>query len=78
MQLHKELSDEECFLFEEKNELRHELINGNLYEIGGRFIFHINIVRPLFVLAKTLPTACKVIFLRKLNISFSVKDIYNP
>ena len=28
-------SDEEYFLYEEGSELKHELINGNLYEISG-------------------------------------------
>jgi Uma2 family endonuclease len=28
-------SDEEYFLYEEGNELKHELINGNLYEMSG-------------------------------------------
>ena len=28
-------NDEEYFLYEEGSELKHELINGNLYEISG-------------------------------------------
>jgi Uma2 family endonuclease len=44
VQLHTEMSDEEYFLFEEKTELRHELINGTLYEMGGISIFHNNLV----------------------------------
>ena len=33
-------SDEEYFLYEEKSELRHELINGNLYEMSVISIYH--------------------------------------
>ena len=33
-------SDEEYFLYEEGSELKHELINGNLYEISGSSIYH--------------------------------------
>jgi Uma2 family endonuclease len=33
-------SDEEYFLYEEGNELKHELINGNLYEMSGASIYH--------------------------------------
>jgi len=47
---HKSFTQEEYFLFEEKSELRHELINGNLYEMSGISIFHNNIVSKLHVL----------------------------
>lgn len=33
-------SDEEYFLYEEGSELKHELINGNLYEISGSSKYH--------------------------------------
>ncbi len=33
-------SDEEYFLYEEKSELWHELINGNLFELSGTSVFH--------------------------------------
>ena len=33
-------SDEEYFLYEEGSELKHELINGNLYEMSGSSIYH--------------------------------------
>lgn len=49
----KELSDEEYFLFEEKSELKHELINGNLYEMPGVSIFHNNIVGNLYMLFRS-------------------------
>lgn len=51
---HKKLSDEEYFLFEEKSELRHELINGNLYEMSGVSIFHNDIVRNLLFILHPL------------------------
>ncbi len=44
IELKEKLSEEEYFLFEEKSDLRHELINGNLYEMSGISIFHNNIV----------------------------------
>jgi Uma2 family endonuclease len=50
VQLDKILTDEEYFLFEEKSELRHELINGNLYEMSGVSIYHNDIVRNLILL----------------------------
>lgn len=53
IQLHKKLSEEEYFLFEEKSELKHELINGNLYEMSGVSIFHNDIVGNLYLLFRT-------------------------
>jgi len=48
-------SDEDYFLFEEKSEVRHELINGNLYEMSGISIFHNNIVLQfIFLFSQTL------------------------
>lgn len=38
-------NEEEYFLFEEKSETRHELINGNLYEMSGVSKYHNNIIR---------------------------------
>src|SRR4051794_2168603 len=46
-------SDEEYFLYEEKSELRHELINGNLYEKSGVSIFHNDIVLNILFLLRT-------------------------
>src|ERR1044071_6442169 len=51
---HKSFTEEEYFLFEEKSEVRHELINGNLYEMSGISIFHNDIVGKLYVLLYTL------------------------
>lgn len=47
-------SQDEYFLFEEKNELKHELINGNLFEISGVSKFHNYITRRLTVLLDML------------------------
>src|SRR4051794_8292386 len=54
MQLQKKMSDEEYFLFEEKSDLRHEMIDGNLHEMGGISIFHSDIVSNLIFLFRTL------------------------
>lgn len=53
IELDKPLTEEEYFLFEEKSELRHELINGNLYEMSGVSIFHNDIVGNLYLLFRT-------------------------
>ena len=53
IELDKPLTEEEYFLFEEKQELRHELINGNLYEMSGISIFHNDIVSNLLFLFRT-------------------------
>lgn len=47
-------SQEEYFLFEEKSELKHELINGNLFEMSGVSIFHNDIVLNTLILLKQL------------------------
>ena len=47
-------SDEEYFLYEEKSEVRHELINGNLYELSGTSIFHNDIVLQSILLLNQL------------------------
>jgi Uma2 family endonuclease len=54
IELKEKMSDEEYFLFEEKSELRHELINGNLYEMSGISIFHNNIVGNLYFILRSL------------------------
>lgn len=54
VQLHKNMTDEEYFLFEEKSKLKHERINGNLYEMSGVSIFHTDIVGNLYVLCRFL------------------------
>ena len=46
-------SEDEYFLFEEKSETRHELINGNLYEMSGISKYHNDIVLNLIVLFRT-------------------------
>jgi Uma2 family endonuclease len=47
-------SDEEYFLFEEKSELKHELINKNLYEISGVSKEHNEISGNIFILLKSV------------------------
>lgn len=53
IELNKEMSDEEYFLFEEKSELRHELISGNLHQTSGASIFHNDIVGNVYLLFRT-------------------------
>lgn len=47
-------SDEEYFLFEEKSKTKHELINGNLYEMSGVSKYHNNLSGIIFILLKSL------------------------
>ena len=47
-------SEEDYFLFEERSEVRHELINGNLYELSGISKYHNDIVRRLIILFSKL------------------------
>ncbi len=53
IELDKPLTEEEYFIFEEKSELRHEFLNGNLYEMSGISIFHNDIVSNLLFLFRT-------------------------
>ena len=54
IKLNNPMTEKEYFLFEEKNELRHELINNNLYEMSGVSLFHNNIVGNLYLLLRSL------------------------
>ena len=47
-------SDEEYFLYEEGSELKHELINGNLYEMSGVTKFHNKMSRLITMLLTSL------------------------
>ncbi len=47
-------SEEEYFLFEEKSELKHELINGKLFEMSGVSIEHNDVTGNIFILLKSL------------------------
>ena len=47
-------SDEEYFLFEEGSELKHELSNGNLYEISGVSKYHNKMSRIILMLLSSL------------------------
>lgn len=57
IELYKPLTDEEYFLFEEKNELKHELINGNLYQISGISKYHNRITLNILLIFKALLNA---------------------
>jgi Uma2 family endonuclease len=54
IEIKDKMSEEEYFLFEEKSVLKHELIEGNLYEMSGASIFHNSIVGNLYVLFRSL------------------------
>lgn len=47
-------NDEEYFLYEEGSELKHELINGNLYEMSGVSKFHNRMSRIITILLTNL------------------------
>ena len=47
-------SPEEYFLFEEKSELKHELINGNLFEMSGASVEHNEISGNIYLLLRNL------------------------
>jgi len=47
-------SDEEYFAFEEASELKHELINGDLYEMSGSSKYHHKVSGILYVLLTSL------------------------
>jgi Uma2 family endonuclease len=47
-------SDEEYFLYEEGSELKHELINGNLYEMSGVSKYHNKISGLIFMFLTSL------------------------
>ncbi|SFP63540.1 Uma2 family endonuclease [Parafilimonas terrae] len=47
-------NDEEYFLYEESSELKHELINGNLYEMSGSSIYHNKLERRIANLIERL------------------------
>lgn len=72
IELDKPLTEEEYFLFEEKQELGHELIYRNLYELSGISIFHNQIVGNLLFLFHTFlkGTAWELVFE-----SFKIKTI---
>jgi Uma2 family endonuclease len=54
IELKEKMTEAEYFLFEEKSELKHELIEGNLYEMSGVSIYHNNIVLRLSMLLYAL------------------------
>ncbi len=45
-------NEEEYFLFEEKSDLKHEYINGNLFEMSGASVYHNFIIINLVLILK--------------------------
>jgi Uma2 family endonuclease len=64
-------SEEEYFLYEEKCELRNELVNGNLIAMSGVSIDHNTITLNIFLLLKTF---LKGTIHKSFAISFKVKN----
>jgi len=60
------------FLFEEKSELRHELINGALYETSGASTFHNKIVGNIYFLLRVLLKGTNW------DIAFESFKVFNP
>jgi Uma2 family endonuclease len=54
IELDKPLSEEEYFLFEEKSELKHELLNNTLYEMSGISKYHNRITLNILIFLKAL------------------------
>lgn len=50
----KPLTEEEYFLFEEKSELKHELLNNTLYEMSGISKYHNRITLNILILLQAL------------------------
>ncbi len=54
IELDKPLTEEEYFLFEEKNELKHELLNNTLLEMSGISKYHSRITLNILIILRTL------------------------
>jgi len=52
--LDKPLTEDEYFVFEEQSELKHELINGILYEMSGVSKYHNKVTRVILILLTSL------------------------
>lgn len=68
---------EEYFIFEEANEVRHEFINGNLYEMSGASREHHQICkRFLFFFEKLLAANGYEIFMENMKVKIPGENIY--
>ncbi|MFT4156130.1 Uma2 family endonuclease [Parafilimonas sp.] len=67
-------NEEEYFLYEEGSELKHELINGNLYEISGSSTYHNKLERHIANLIESLLKQNKFEVLIE---GFKVKALHN-
>lgn len=54
IEINKRLTEEEYFLFEEKSELKHELLNNTLYEMSGITKYHNRITLNILILFQAL------------------------
>jgi Uma2 family endonuclease len=72
-------SDEEYFLYEEKSELKHELINGNLYEMSGESIFHNSIAGNIYILMRMLlKKSTWIVFIENVKVRTPDKNYFYP
>lgn len=53
IELEKPLTEEEYFFYEEKHELKHELLNNTLYEMSGISKFHNRITLNILILLRS-------------------------
>jgi Uma2 family endonuclease len=68
---------EEYFIYEESNEIRHEFISGNLYEMSGASREHHQICkRLLFFFEKLLAAAGYEIFIENMKVKIPGENIF--
>ena len=73
----KKFTVEEYFIYEESNEIRHEFINGNLYEMSGASREHHQICkRLLFFFEKLLAMSGYEIFIENMKVKIPGENIY--
>ena len=75
--LHKQLTIPEYFVFEDSNEIRHEFLNGNLYEISGASREHHFICQNLlFALGRLLKDSGYFIFIENMKVGIPGENIF--
>ena len=73
----KNLSIQEYFAFEDANEIRHEFINGNLYEMSGASREHHHVCkRLLYFFEKLLASKEYEIFMENMKVAIPGENIF--
>jgi Uma2 family endonuclease len=73
----KKFTVEEYFIYEESNEIRHEFINGNLYEMSGASREHHQICKRLFFFfEKLLAASGYEIFIENMKVKIPGENIF--